>query len=202
MTCSERTREIVGSARNRALLTRELEAHLADCAECQERWQAESQLTAHLAAMRMQANAMMPSPALRESLMHEFGRRQRRTALPAWAWSIAAAAAIVVAIFIGHAAGRRTRHTARTIPTDSVVMYEVSADATALSNEDFVEVPYTPPLAPGEMVRVVHTEMHPETLASMGVAVDPAWTDDLPVDMVVGEDGLPRAVRISETTNF
>jgi hypothetical protein len=63
----------------------------------------------------------------------------------------------------------------------------------------FVELPYTPPLATGEMARVIHTQMDPEALASMGVQVDSTWTDDVPVDVVVGEDGLPHAVRIDGT---
>jgi hypothetical protein len=70
-------------------------------------------------------------------------------------------------------------------------------EAVALSNDGFITVPYSPPLAPGEMVRVVHTDLYPESLASMGVEVDPAWTGELPADVAVGEDGLPRAVRIT-----
>jgi hypothetical protein len=36
----------------------------------------------------------------------------------------------------------------------------------------------------------------------MGVEVDPSWAERLPADVVVGEDGLPRAVRIAENGQF
>ena len=78
----------------------------------------------------------------------------------------------------------------------------LSADASALSSDDFIAVPWTPPLAPGEMVRMVHADMRPEALASMGVEVNPLWAGELPVDVVVGEDGLPRAVRIADSSQF
>jgi hypothetical protein len=71
-----------------------------------------------------------------------------------------------------------------------------------LSSDDFIAVPYTPPLAPGEMVRVVHTNLYPEALASMGMAVNPLWAGNLAADVVEGEDGLPRAVRITDNGQF
>jgi hypothetical protein len=215
----------VDCARGEAQLNRELRAHIGTCAGCRERWETELQLTAHLNVMR-ESVAAFSSPATssegaarreaasrkegasgKETLMREFARRHRRKAVPAWAWTLAAAASILLAIFIGHEAGVRSRHTpspavrTRGIQGNGVVMYEVSADASALSTDDFLEVPYTPPLAPGEIVRMVHTEIYPETLASMGVAVDTDSTGNLPVDMVVGEDGLPRAIRISENNS-
>jgi hypothetical protein len=116
----------------------------------------------------------------------------------------------MLAIFAGHAAGVRSRHAvspaARTHGSgvqniQNAVLYEASLDASALSTDDFVAIPYTPPLAQGEMVRMVHADMYPEALASLGVAVDPEWTGNMPVDIVVGEDGMPRAVRMSDNGN-
>lgn len=125
-----------------------------------------------------------------------------------------AAAALLVAVFVGHIAGTRVRPTPpREMRTNGVrnaqpVFYEAgvfetssfetSSDASALSSDDFVAVPYTPPLAQGELVRVVHADLYPEALASMGFDIDPASASDVPADVVVGEDGIPRAVRITE----
>jgi hypothetical protein len=145
--------------------------------------------------------------------MQEFSRTQARTPLPSWIWVLSAAAALLVAVFVGHEAGKRTREAvpaairsrgvqSHTVQTAQPVLYEASYDASALSNDDFVAVPYSPPLAPGEMVRMVRTEMYPEALASMGVEVDPAWTGNLSVELVVGEDGIPRAVRIAEDGQY
>jgi len=222
MTCSEWSKELVECARRHGIHAepdRELRAHLALCAQCSERWEAELQLTAQFRAMRVHPAALrsldrFAGEKRRESLMLDFARRDRRPVVPsrftqAWVWGLGAAAALIVAVFVGHQAGKRTVPAkvspgARTheVRTEQTIIYEASNDASALSSDDFIAVPYTPPLAPGEMVRVVHADFYPEALASMGVEVDPSWAGDLPADVVVGEDGLPRAVRITENNQF
>ena len=218
MICSERTTELVECARSGAVLNRDLRAHLNVCAGCRERWDAERQLSVHLGTIRLAAAALQSPESRREALMRDFTRKQKVVAMPSravpsWAWTLAAAAAIVLAIFVGHEAGIRSRHAvspaARTHGSgvqniqniQNAVLYETSMDASALSTDDFVAIPYTPPLAQGEMVRMVHADMYPEALASLGVAVDPEWTGNMPVDIVVGGDGLPRAVRMSDNGN-
>jgi hypothetical protein len=221
MTCAERTTELVEYARAQLKPDRELRTHLAQCAVCKERWEREKQLTLRLQTIRSQTQALRSPEARREALMREFSRK--RTLHPAekrklpggrsWVWTLAAAAALVLAVFSGHEIGLKGRNgvspatRARGVQTAETIFYEASEslssnflsyDASALSSDDFVAVPYTPPLAPGEMVRMMRTVMYPETLVSMGVAVDPTLTGDLPVDVVVGEDGFPRAVRITE----
>jgi hypothetical protein len=209
MRCSERIAELVELARNAAVPHRELRAHLAVCAGCRERWDAESQLTAQLGIIRTGTAALRSSDQRRKSLLQDFSRLHRHKAVPSWAWALGAAAALLLAVFLGHAAGKRTRPTIRpeTVRSERTVLYEasfsnLSSDASALSTDDFIAVPYTPPLAPGEMVRVVHADLDPDALASMGVEVDPSWAGKLPADVVVGEDGLPRAVRIADNGLF
>ena len=208
MTCSERIADLVECARG-IQPDRELRAHLAQCPHCRERWDAECQLTAQLGIIRARTAALRSPDSLarresRESLLRVFSRIHRHKTVPSWVWALGAAAALLLAVFLGHAAGRRTRPAVR---PERTVVYEaiwtnLSNDASALSSDDFIAVPYTPPLAPGEMVRVVHADLYPEALASMGVEVDPAWAGELPADVVVGEDGLPRAVRITDNGQF
>ena len=132
--------------------------------------------------------------------MLEFSRKHPRKPVQAWVWALGAAAALLLVIASFYA---RPAHDAKTVET---VLNEagsfLSADASALSSDDFIAVPWTPPLAPGEMVRMVRADMRPEALASMGVEVNPLWAGELPVDVVVGEDGLPRAVRIADSSQF
>jgi hypothetical protein len=210
MTCGERTTHLVEAARSNlgngaaAAPDRELRAHLAVCADCRERWDAERQLTVQLGIIRAQTVALRSPNQRRESLLRDFSRIHRDKAVPSWAWVLGAAAALLLAVFLGHAAGKRTRPVVR---QERTVLYEASLnslsnDASALSSDDFIAVPYTPPLAPGEMVRVMHADFSPEALASMGVEVDPSWAGELPADVVVGEDGLPRAVRITDNGQF
>ncbi len=114
-----------------------------------------------------------------------------------WIWAFAAAAALLLAIYVGHIAGTRSRpaHSpaVRThqVRPNEMVLYEASTDASALSSDDFIAVPYAPPLAQGEIVRVVHTDLYPQALASLGIGVDPLSAGDTPADVVVGEDGTP-----------
>jgi hypothetical protein len=204
MTCRERITELVECARRsggNARPDRELRTHLALCADCRERWDAERQLTFQLRIMGSSTAGMMSPEARREALLRDFSRIHRRRGIQSWVWALSAAAALLLAVFLGHAAGKRASPAVRTQQT---VVYEasLSTDASALSSDDFIAVPYTPPLAPGEMVRVVHADLYPEALASMGVQVDPSWVGDLPADVVVGEDGIPRAVRIADNSQF
>jgi hypothetical protein len=213
MNCNERIRDLVECARGIGSGTgsntdadRELRTHLALCPHCSERWDAERQLTAQLRIIRNRTFALGSRDGFvrtknRESLLREFSRIHRHKTFPSWVWALSAAAALVAAVFLGYAAGRRPRPAVR---SERAVVYEASLsnlsnDASALSSDDFIAVPYTPPLAPGEIVRVMHADLYPEALASMGVEVDPSWAGELPADVVVGEDGLPRAVRITDS---
>lgn len=198
MNCVDRVAELVECARRGAEPDRELRAHLDRCERCSARWESEHQLSREFRLMRYRAAALMAADTQQDVLMREFAELRRPAPVRRWVFALAAAAAIFAAIFLGHLAGRRTHQVRATPRIAQAVLYEASADASALSGDDFIAVPYTPPLAPGELIRVVHTDLHPEALARMGIDVDPEWASEIPADVVVGEDGIPRAVRITE----
>lgn len=204
MTCAEQMAELVECARRRWEPGSDLRAHLAQCDKCSERWEVERRLTDQFRTMRVRGIALMAEDTHRDVLMRDFVEMHRRRAVRSWVFALTAAAALAAVILVGHVAGVRMRRVSppavRTheVRNTQAVFYEVSTDASALSSDDFIAVPYTPPLAQGELVRMVHADLHPEALASMGIDVDPEWMGDIPVDVVVGEDGLPRAVRITE----
>jgi predicted anti-sigma-YlaC factor YlaD len=212
MTCKGRIAEIVEHARRRAEPDMEMRAHLAACSDCSERWEAERQLTSQFRIMRIRAAARRPLEARRDSLMRDFARKHRPAPMPAWVWAVSAAAVLLFAAALGYAT--RNRVHVNSVPASpairthgvraqQTILYEASADASALSgDDDFIALPYAPPLAAGELVRVVHADLDPDVLASMGIDVDPSWASELPADVVVGEDGLPRAVRITDNTQF
>ena len=213
MTCREQTAAIVECARQRMEPAAALRAHLAGCLACNERWRTERQLAGELSSLRTLAHAPQASAAVRrQALLQEFDRvrpaARPRSALPRWTWTLAAAAAILMAILAGREFGLRSRPAPvpatriRALPKPQSILYEASFDASELSADDFVAVPFTPPLAQGELIRVIQTELNPEALTSMGIDFDPAGTGNIPVEMVVGGDGLPRAVRITEETQF
>jgi hypothetical protein len=151
--------------------------------------------------MRLRAIASLTPDTQRDVLLREFAGVHRPKPFRRWAFALAAAAAVFAAVFLGYTAGKRARPAAsRTMQAVFYETgYEASGDASTLSSDDFIAVPYMPPLAPGELIRVVHADLHPEALARMGIDVDPAWASEIPAEIVVGEDGIPRAVRITES---
>jgi|SRR6185437_12489202 len=67
------------------------------------------------------------------------------------------------------------------------------SDATA----DFVPVPYGEGFEPGDSGVIVRVEMPRSALADLGYSVDSTRSADLiQADLLVGEDGWPRAVRL------
>ncbi len=209
MTCAERIAELVECARYGMKPGSGLRAHLYQCPRCAERWDAERQLTDRFRSIRLTAENWPVPDEQRQVLLSRFAlaypaKQPRRAAGGSWIWAFGAAAALLLAVFVGHLAGTRNRPAnspavrAHQVRSNETVLYEASTDASALSSDDFIAVPYAPPLAQGEIVRVLHTDLYPQALASLGISVDPLSAGDTPADVLVGEDGIPRAVRITE----
>ena len=194
MDCERHTETLIDSARSHADLPAALKAHVRACEPCAERWDSERDLSAYLKLVSGGASELRSSAASRESLMREFDARKVKVMTPRWYWGIAAAAALLFGIALGPEAVNRLQHTR----TNQIVADDSAIPETEGTPDGFIAVPYAPPLADGEMMRIVHTELNPAALASLGVSVDPAWTTQLPADLLLGEDGMPRAVRVAD----
>jgi hypothetical protein len=199
MTCRNVTEKIVENARHEVEPGKLLRDHARNCPACAARVEAEEALTDRLKSLRAAAWDQRSSPESREMLMAQFAARNRVRVMPRRYWALAAAAALVLGIF----SIPRLKPVALTASANSAnVADEISSGAPADPEaEGFIAVPYVPPLATGEMLRVVHTELNPAALASLGVNVDPSWTSQLPADLLMGEDGMPRAVRVADTVS-
>lgn len=79
----------------------------------------------------------------------------------------------------------------------------VSPNVSAAAEAPFITIPYTAPPAPGENLRIVRMTLSASALAAVGFplpAIDPeAGT---PSDVLVGEDGRARAIRIIGNSNL
>jgi len=195
LNCGGYTERAVECARRRGDADPALGAHLRVCETCRDRWEAESELSAHLGFVRSESRSRRSSDSVRESLMNVFEARYARKSAPRWYWAAAVAVTVLLGIVIAPEAVNSLRHQ----DAPAVEATDVSAIESYTDSEGFIAVPYAPPLATGEMVRIVHTELNPAALASLGVSVDPAWTTQLPADVLEGEDGMPRAVRVSDS---
>jgi len=205
MSCEEISEKLVESVRKQMAPGAALRAHMRACPECRDHWDEQENLTAHLKAMRYAAADLRSPAASREAVMARFAAQKRVHTMPGWRWALAAAAAVIISIvavpdFMRRAVTPAVTPAASAAAADMGEPAEVQSDETAEA-EGFMAVPFVPPLAIGEMLRVVHTELNPAELASLGVNVDPAWTTQLPADLLLGEDGMPRAVRVSEASD-
>jgi hypothetical protein len=189
--CGEWTSRLVDNARAGVPPSPVLLEHLSGCPGCAGRWRNERVLTRELQILSDRAASHRPPQRVRELVMQEF-ERQRRAHRWRWLrWVPAPAAALLVVVAV---LGVRHRDVVTPVP-QTMVMAAVPTDA---SEEGFVDVPYAPPLAPGEFVSVVRQELEPAELVRMGLPYSGIGEAPVMADVVVGEDGFPRAVRVSD----
>jgi hypothetical protein len=210
MACRNWVQEIVELARSGAPASARLRAHLAVCPQCAVRWELEQELST---AFRQIRQACWPAAGLeaREAVMARFAserrRMLRRTRL---AWALAAAAALLFAPFLarpwrGAAPFSRLARLRPAVFPQSAPWLEAPAgeagemDWETTESSEFVSVPYALPLASGELIRVVHTELPAIALVDMGFAVDGVDASTVTADVLVGQDAIPRAVRLAES---
>jgi hypothetical protein len=63
--------------------------------------------------------------------------------------------------------------------------------------QEFMEIPYAPPFTPYDEGHVLRVNMAGSSVRRMGI---PVLTDRVQADLVVGNDGLPRAIRLVSNT--
>ncbi|PYT26767.1 MAG: hypothetical protein DMG57_20620 [Acidobacteria bacterium] len=202
MDCRNWIVEVVESARAGLQPDAQLQKHLRECPRCTDRWDDEQRLSAELRTMRDAASSR--SEVRREAIMREFelahGTVMRRSVK--LAFSIAAI--LLLTLALGQVwRNHRPADTIAQNPGSSAPgnEFEASVLTNVPEDDDFIAVPYAPPLAPGEFIRVVRTQLRPNALARMGIYVD-ASLSEMPADVVIGEDGFPRAVRVLGDIQF
>jgi len=206
MECREAIPEIVEGARGRLEPGAALNGHLATCHACCERWEMECELASHLRRMRLMCSVRRSSAASRADLMRQFSGRHWRLVHPAWGIGLAAAAGLLIVLATLHAPSlvpiaHQASPAAGAWLTSNSWSYEVATDAYYAQDEGYLAVPYMPPPDPGERLSVMHAELYPAALTTLGVSIDPAMMTSngngtIHADVVVGEDGLPRAIRL------
>lgn len=188
-------------------------AHLSHCSRCaalQESWQAAKEELRALSEETLDARA----PARVEMrLRQEFRTRHRtlaarRTAIIA-AWALAAAAVLVAAVSWRnweHSRQLQGTNQKSVAPNTLTAGNQQSGNASAgvLSADDSGE--FTP--LPGatldetEEASIFHVRMQRGSLGALGLPVNEESAGEwIQVDLLVGNDGLPQAVRLAEEEN-
>jgi len=168
-----------------------LREHLASCPKCSKRWRDERVLTCELEILSDRVSLQRPPKQGLDVLMREFDRQRR---VDRWRWLRWVPAPVAAVLVVAGMLAVRREPAA---PTPNAATTAVSLDQ---SDEGFVAVPYAPPLAQGEFVSVERRELEPAAMVRMGLPVSEIGDAPVVADVVVGEDGFPRAVRVADET--
>ena len=118
------------------------------------------------------------NPRVEQNLCTAFRARNRRKHF--WMYSAAATAILVLTLAM--------------LPKHPVKQQ----DDISLS-PDFIALPYSQSAVPLESIVVMRVQMRPNELISLGVAVPAAASSaKITADILVGQDGVPRAVRLTQ----
>ena len=190
MSCAIWSSEIIERARVADRPGAGLSSHMRECEACAAAWREEVSLTEAIRAARDAGPQHRPSEFRRAQLMREFdarrGGRKRSRFFP-----VTAAAAVLLAALV----------LSRPQLPGTGQAPDVASTLQGDSAGEFVAVPYSPPLAQGESVEVIRTELSSAALGRMGLPA-PALEETFPADVLVGQDGVPRAVRFLDSSDF
>jgi hypothetical protein len=191
-------------------------AHLSHCSRCaalQESWQAAREELRALGEETLEARA---AARVEMRLRQEFRTRHRtmaarRTGIIA-AWALAAAAVLVAAVSwrnweqSRHLQGTNQKSVAPNTLAAGSGQYQASGNASAgvLSADDsggFTPLPGST-LDETEEASIFHVRMQRGSLGALGLPVNEESAGEwIQVDLLVGNDGLPQAVRLAEEEN-
>ena len=159
---------------------------------------------------------------LRAAFREQHARRPRFQ----WAWIGAAAVATMALFVVWRLAAPAsveaptpTPVIAKTAPTQQVVasttpppkpvkpptrrrvappsQRPVDAVSASTRQDDFIALPYAPPFAPTERGQVFRVRMPRQALRQLGLPMNEERIfERIPADVLLGEDGIPRAIRI------
>jgi len=214
MNCESAKLELVECARGNGFSdsgrpNSALRSHLATCPACRDRWEAERELTAHLRALRLAGDSasIEGSAWSKARLMREFDAARRRDRQVRWMWAMSSAAILVLSVVGVRDVWVRpslVSATSAAVHAQAFPPHEYPQEGFTPAEEagetGFIKVPFALPPAPGETFGIVRAQLDPADLARMGVTVDPGWTGAMQADILVGEDGLAQAVRLSSET--
>jgi hypothetical protein len=188
-------------------------AHVAECASCaalQEAWQ-DARLA--LQALRETTRGAETPQRVELRLRHEFGMRHRtaraRSAAVFAAWALATAAVLFAGVSwwnwkLGqNRAGVSSRNIVKPNglgPAQPTV--DTAEETTLVAGNDAGDFTLLPGSLPQEIddSAIVRVGMQRGSLSALGLQVNEERLSDwIQVDLLVGEDGLPKAVRLPQS---
>jgi hypothetical protein len=226
MTCREFDEVVHGFVRMELLDVNVREAaleHAAHCELCSERMADAAALAEASEMMGKSARGEQTPPRVEASLVAAFRNHHRRAS---WRrtleWASVGAAAAVLLVFLWTVSGRSKGPSVpaqrKDVSSESGMPLEAKVPATLKQNEagpvadtagadapvsgtyaasDFVPVPFTGAITADDPGMIVRVQLTRSSLAQLGYPVAVTPDEDLILaDVLVGEDGWPRGVKL------
>lgn len=160
-----------------------LQAHLAGCDRCSAHLRQQENLTRGLRALARGVDAV-PAPGLEERLILAFREQVEVNTRMPWRTMLGAAAAVLLVVASLLVASRDFRR---------------AHDRAAAAESEFVPWPGAATLPRFESGQMVRTELPASVLPLLGLEPAAGATGDtVMADVVIGQDGLARAVRLAQ----
>jgi hypothetical protein len=226
MTCREFDEVVHGFVRMELLDVSLREAaieHAASCRNCAERMAEAGALAEVTEAVAGSVREQQTPPNVEAALLSAFRSQRRRTiGWRTFQWAAAGAAAAMLAVVLwtssGPSKGQLSPAPRKDVSSQSKEPLDASGLAASQPGEaaqgteleasnadtggtysvsDFVPVPFTEGIGPEDSGMVVRVQLTRASLAELGYPVAEAPDEDLiRADVLVGEDGWPRGVRL------
>jgi len=174
-------------------------AHLVECPACRAHMARQQELAAGLRRMAESFSGTRAPGRVETRLLRAF-RAQNGLNTPAhhnrWllplCWSAAAALLLAVTLILSGIRQPAPQH-----PAPALIDLAVAADTDVLAQEDgFIPLPNAQRVGPNEAVNVVRMEVPRSAMLELGFSVSPDRVSDrVEADVLLGSDGLARAVR-------
>ena len=189
--------------------------HLAECAACAARWNRQQALEAGLRLVSAGMRGEEAPPRVEAGLVAAFraqaGFQRRQASRHSWwppvlTWASAAAATAVLAMVLMHGprpvpapiapVSAPNRIAPAAVESADVPADRVDEDSYG-AESDFIPVPNAARIEPNEDVHLVRVEATRSAMMALGIVVGAENASDTVVaDVVLGSDGMARAVRL------
>jgi anti-sigma factor RsiW len=202
MNCQEFWNRLSKPPGAEADLEPEHETHLAECPACRAHMARQQELAAGLRRMAESFSGTRAPARVETRLLRAFhaqngrpAREHRSRWLLPLCWSAAAAVVLALALMLSGIHQPAPQHS-----TPAVADAPVSADSDVLAQDDgFIPLPNAEGVGPNEAVNMVRMEVPRSAMLELGFSVSPDRVSDrVEADVLLGSDGLARAVRFLE----
>jgi predicted anti-sigma-YlaC factor YlaD len=195
MKCLQFENSISEIVRGERKLSPEEERHLQSCKNCSEQMKSARQLSIALQITREDSRGLSASTRVQNNLLEEL--RKRKGTKHVWMWRLSRIAAVL--FFIALTASWVVRHQK---PEDTAQPIEsaAQADSTEITTGF---IPLTHGSLASSSVQMIRVKLPRSALMQFGLPVNVDHPDQMiDADVIVGEEGLPHAIRFIESTNF